>query len=119
MVISAVMEVASFPRTSKKRWTKSIMAIKPLPNPPNSSPNFEKSVKTIKVGRLHLPLPKLAEECEKDSAWAKFARTGSDGKTYYVDYYNLDVIISVGYRVKSSNGIVLESGPTMYSESIY
>lgn len=48
----------------------------------------------------------LAEECEKDSVWAKFARTGSDGKTYYVDYYNLDVIISVGYRVKSSNGIV-------------
>ena len=48
----------------------------------------------------------LAEECEKDSVWAKFARTGSDGKTYYVDYYNLDVIISVGYRVKSSNGII-------------
>ena len=48
----------------------------------------------------------LAEECEKDSVWAKFARTGSDGKTHYVDYYNLDVIISVGYRVKPRNGIV-------------
>ena len=32
---------------------------------------------------------------------AKFATTASDGKVYNVDYYNLDVIISVGYRVKS------------------
>ncbi len=48
----------------------------------------------------------LFEECEKNSVWAKFARTGSDGKTYYVDYYNLDVVISVGYRVKSRNGII-------------
>ena len=39
----------------------------------------------------------LKEECDKKAAWAKFARTGSDGKQYYVDYYNLDVIISVGY----------------------
>ena len=40
----------------------------------------------------------------KDSVWAKFAYTASDGKTYQVDYYNLDVIISVGYRVKSQRG---------------
>ena len=39
-----------------------------------------------------------------DSVWAKFAYTASDGKTYQVDYYNLDVIISVGYRVKSQRG---------------
>ena len=43
-------------------------------------------------------------ELQKDSVWAKFAYTASDGKTYRVDYYNLDVIISVGYRVKSSQG---------------
>lgn len=44
------------------------------------------------------------EELQKDSVWAKFAYTATDGKTYQVDYYNLDVIISVGYRVKSKQG---------------
>ena len=44
------------------------------------------------------------EELIKDSVWAKFAYTASDGKVYQVDYYNLDVIISVGYRVKSKRG---------------
>lgn len=43
-------------------------------------------------------------ELIKNSVWAKFAYTASDGKTYQVDYYNLDVIISVGYRVKSQRG---------------
>ena len=43
-------------------------------------------------------------ELLKESVWAKFAYTASDGKTYQVDYYNLDVIISVGYRVKSHHG---------------
>ncbi len=43
-------------------------------------------------------------ELEKKSVWAKFAYTASDGKDYQVDYYNLDVIISVGYRVKSLRG---------------
>ncbi len=43
-------------------------------------------------------------ELVKESVWAKFAYTASDGKTYQVDYYNLDVIISVGYRVKSVRG---------------
>ncbi len=47
----------------------------------------------------------LKEELN-ESVVAKFATTASDGKTYQVDYYNLDVIISVGYRVKSQNGIV-------------
>lgn len=42
---------------------------------------------------------------KKESVWAKFAHTADDGKIYQVDYYNLDVIISVGYRVKSLRGI--------------
>ena len=44
------------------------------------------------------------EELLKESVWAKFAYTASDNKVYQVDYYNLDVIISVGYRVKSLRG---------------
>ena len=44
-------------------------------------------------------------ELQKESVWAKFAYTASDGKNYNVDYYNLDVIISVGYRVKSKRGV--------------
>ncbi len=43
-------------------------------------------------------------ELQKESVWAKFAHTAEDGKVYQVDYYNLDVIISVGYRVKSLRG---------------
>ena len=43
-------------------------------------------------------------ELKKESVWAKFAYTAADGKVYDVDYYNLDVIISVGYRVKSLRG---------------
>ncbi len=44
-------------------------------------------------------------ELARDSVCAKFAHTAADGKTYQVDYYNLDVIISVGYRVKSPRGV--------------
>ena len=44
-------------------------------------------------------------ELQKESVWAKFAHTAADGKVYDVDYYNLDVIISVGYRVKSRRGV--------------
>lgn len=47
----------------------------------------------------------LSEELD-NSVVAKFATTASDGKTYQVEYYNLDMIISVGYRVKSQNGII-------------
>ena len=44
-------------------------------------------------------------ELNKNSVVANFATTASDGKVYRVDYYNLDVIISVGYRVKSKRGV--------------
>ena len=43
-------------------------------------------------------------ELVKDSVFANFATTASDGKTYQVEHYNLDVVISVGYRVKSVAG---------------
>ena len=43
-------------------------------------------------------------ELQRNSFVAKFATTASDGKTYQVDHYNLDVIISGGYRVKSHRG---------------
>ena len=51
-------------------------------------------------------IKKIFEERELDkfSVVANFATTASDRKTYHVDYYNLDVIISVGYRVKSLRG---------------
>ena len=43
-------------------------------------------------------------ELGRQSVVAKYATTASDGKVYQVDHYNLDVIISVGYRVKSLRG---------------
>ena len=47
----------------------------------------------------------LEGELQREAVVAKFATTASDGKIYQVDYYNLDVIISVGYRVKSQRGV--------------
>ena len=51
----------------------------------------------------------LKEELKGFPVIAKFATTASDGKTYQVDYYNLDMILSVGYRVKSSKGIMFRA----------
>ena len=62
---------------------------------------FDRDVKTI--GK-HINNA-LKEELD-DSVVAKFATTAKDGKTYQVEYYNLDMIISVGYRVKSQNGVI-------------
>ncbi len=64
---------------------------------------FDRDVKTI--GK-HVNNA-LAEELDGalDQVVAKFATTAADGKTYQVDHYNLDVIISVGYRVKSRRGV--------------
>ncbi len=44
-------------------------------------------------------------ELNKLAVVANFATTAKDGKTYNVEYYNLDVVISVGYRVKSQKGV--------------
>ena len=46
----------------------------------------------------------LKEELD-NSVVANFATTASDGKVYQVEHYNLDMIISVGYRVKSRRGV--------------
>ncbi|MEG1789004.1 MAG: RhuM family protein, partial [Kiritimatiellia bacterium] len=43
-------------------------------------------------------------ELDRNAVVANFATTAADGKLYQVDHYNLDVIISVGYRVKSMRG---------------
>ena len=63
---------------------------------------FARDVKTI--GK-HIANVFKEKELEKSVVVAKFATTAKDGKTYNVEYYNLDVIISIGYRVKSQKGI--------------
>ena len=50
----------------------------------------------------------LKEELDH-SVVANFATTASDGKVYQVEHYNLDMIISVGYRVKSRRGVELNN----------
>ena len=62
---------------------------------------FDRDIKTI--GK-HINNVFSEGELIKDSVVAKFATTANDGKTYQVDYYNLDAIISVGYRVNSKRG---------------
>ncbi len=66
---------------------------------------FDRDVKTIgkHIGNA------LEEELgdPENSVVANFATTAADGKTYNVEYYSLDVIISVGYRVKSKRGVEL------------
>ncbi|MDP2362877.1 MAG: RhuM family protein, partial [Ignavibacteria bacterium] len=47
----------------------------------------------------------LKEELGGLSVVAKFATTAADGKVYQIEHYNLDMIISVGYRVKSKRGV--------------
>lgn len=44
------------------------------------------------------------EELDENAVCAKFAHTAADGKTYQSKYYNLDVIIAVGYRVNAKRG---------------
>ena len=62
---------------------------------------FKRDIKTI--GK-HINNA-LKEELKNLSVVANFETTARDGKTYNVEYYNLDVILSVGYRVKSQSGI--------------
>ncbi len=62
---------------------------------------FSRDIKTI--GK-HINNIFQEGELDKISVVANFATTAADGKDYQVEYYNLDVIISVGYRVKSRQG---------------
>lgn len=47
----------------------------------------------------------LKEELSGMAVVANFATTASDGKTYIVEFYNMEMILSIGYRVKSQRGI--------------
>jgi hypothetical protein len=62
---------------------------------------FDRDIKTI--GK-HINNA-LKEELQEFSVVAKFATTAADRKIYQVEYYNLDMVLSVGYRVKSQRGI--------------
>lgn len=63
---------------------------------------FDRDVKTI--GK-HINNALKEELDDRDSVVAKYATTASDGKQYQVEHYNLDMILSVGYRVRSNRGI--------------
>jgi hypothetical protein len=62
---------------------------------------FQKDVRTINE---HIQNVFEEGELPSDSVIRKFRITAADGKTYETQHYNLDVIISVGYRVKSQRG---------------
>lgn len=63
---------------------------------------FGRDVKTI--GK-HINNALREELSDENAVVAKFATTAADGKTYMTEHYNLDVIVSVGYRVKSKRGV--------------
>lgn len=75
---------------------------------------FGRDVKTI--GK-HIGNVFSDGELDKFSVVAYFATTAADGKTYNVEYYNLDVIISVGYRVKSTKGVKFRQWATSVLKS--
>ena len=70
---------------------------------------FERDIKTI--GK-HINNALKEELKDDNSVVAKFATTAKDGKKYSVEYYNLDVITSVGYRVKSAQGVAFRKWAT-------
>ena len=70
---------------------------------------FERDIKTI--GK-HINNALKEELKDDNSVVAKFATTAKDGKKYSVEYYNLDVITSVGYRVKSAQGVAFRNWAT-------
>lgn len=75
---------------------------------------FDRDYKTIRKHINNI----LEEELKGEKVVAKFANTTEHGsiagktQTHMIDYYNLDVIVSVGYRVKSQNGIIFRKWAT-------
>ncbi len=70
---------------------------------------FNKDRRTI---TRHIQNIFKSEELDKSSVCSFFEHTASDGKTYKTQYYNLDMIISVGYRVNSKQGILFRKWAT-------
>ena len=70
---------------------------------------FDKDRRTI---TRHIQNIYKDEELDENSVCSFFEHTAEDGKKYKVQYYNLDMIISVGYRVKSKNGILFRKWAT-------
>ena len=70
---------------------------------------FEKDKSTVS---RHIKNIFSEGELDREAVVANYATTASDGKTYHVDYYNLDLIISVGYRVKSKRGVAFRKWAT-------
>ena len=60
---------------------------------------------TDKVVYKHIKNIYAQNELEEDSTVAKIATMGKNGQTYQVKYYNLDMIISIGYRVNSKKAV--------------
>ena len=55
---------------------------------------------------LHINNIFKEKELDRDSVVKEYLTTANDGKSYATKYYNLDVVISVGYRVKSNRGVI-------------
>lgn len=70
---------------------------------------FDKDRKTI---TRHIQNIYKDGELEENSVCSFFEHTADDGKKYKVQYYNLDMIISVGYRVNSKRGIIFRKWAT-------
>ena len=70
---------------------------------------FEKDKSTVS---RHIKNIFSEGELDREAVVANYATTAFDGKTYHVDYYNLDLIISVGYRVKSKRGVAFRKWAT-------
>jgi len=75
---------------------------------------FARDIKTISK---HISNVFKDKELLKHAVVAKFATTAEDGKSYQTEHYNLDVVISVGYRVKSQQGVRFRQWATQLIKS--
>ena len=70
---------------------------------------FDRDRKTI---TRHIQNIYKEGELEENQVCSFFEHTANDGKIYNTQFYNLDMIISIGYRVKSKNGIIFRKWAT-------